>query len=184
MDEIFANKIKEYVKLIKVGDMSAVESLYVLFAPKLDVIGKRYFNQVDNDDFKQEFWLNIQKICTKCSFVKNCYGYLLKSAQNFAKNYLKKIKRANNRKISLTESVENSLEAKPFWEELEANDVVAKALKSLNKVEKETFLDSVYLEKSYREISKEQKVSKSQVGKIRSGATQKLKKFLQSVDKG
>jgi len=164
--------------------MSAVERLYVLFAPKLDVIGKRYFNEVDIDDFKQEFWLNIQKICNKCFFVTNCYGYLLKSAQNFAKNYLKKHKRDSNHKISITESVENSLQANLFWEDGESNDVVARALNTLEKKERDIFIDSVYMGKSYRKIAKEQKVSKSQVGNIRAEATQKLKNFLKSVDKG
>lgn len=183
MDEKFNNKIKECVNQIKDGDMFAVERLYVLFAPKLDIIGKRYFNEVDSEDFKQEFWLNIQKICNKCVFVFNCYGYLIKSAQNFAKNYLKKLKRDSSHKISLTEGVENSLQADPFWEEDEATDLVARALNTLDKIERDTFIDSVYMEKSYRKIAQEQKVSKSQVGNIRADATQKLKNFLKSVDK-
>lgn len=82
-----------YIKQIRRGEYSAVESLYRLIGNDLYFRAFHYTKDSSAaDDLMQDFWLNIDVYCKKIAVVSHGYAYLMRCFDNLCKDRLRKEK--------------------------------------------------------------------------------------------
>lgn len=178
MEEIKREIINKCIKGIKNGDEECLNTLYEIFSPRLYYIGLKYFRDCDIHDFVQDFWSDIQDICLKCVFVINGFGYLMKVAENRARNKYNKDKYRCNYEVVDIEQVKDYSYNETGIEQLEKNEIVENFFKELDNMEKKIIHMYFYESKTIRAISKEIKMPTSTIEYKKLKALEKLKKFL------
>lgn len=175
MEERKKEIINNCIKGIKIGDEDSLNTLYEIFSPRLYYVAIKYFKDVDVNDFVQDFWSDIQNICLKCVFVINGFGYLMKVAENRAKNKYKKDKKLYSIEVLDIERVKDYAYEGTCQENIEKNEFIEKCFRELDNVEKQ-IINAYYFEnKTIREIAKGMGLPKSTVEYKRLKALEKMK---------
>lgn len=178
--------IERCLKNISDGDRGAVEILYDLTQSGLYFTAFRYLhNEHDAEDLMSEFWTNIYDIAKKYRFSFNAYGYLNKTIANMALMRLRKKKRLLNAETPLTPEILERYEAvsfdgsdgKVYLGELRAS--FDKGFALLSYVEKSVIYLIYWEKRSIRDCARILKISKSQIGRIKKEAVEKLKAVLE-----
>lgn len=178
--------IDKCLKDISHGDRGAVSTLYDLAQSGLYFTAFRYLrNERDAEDLLSDFWANIYDIAKKYRFSFNAYGYLTKVVANMALMRLRKRKTLLNSEIPLTSEILERYEAVTFdgsYDKVYLGELCAsfdKGFGLLSDVEKSVIYLIYWEGKSIRDCARILKISKSQVGRIKSGAIEKLKATLE-----
>lgn len=143
-------------------------------------------NERDAEDLMSEFWANIYDIAKKYRFSFNAYGYLNKAVANMALMRLRKRKRLLNAETPLTAEILERYEAvsfdgsdgKVYLGELRAS--FDKGFGLLNHTEKSVIYLIYWEGRSIRDCARILKISKSQIGRIKKEAIEKLKAVLEN----
>ncbi len=175
--------INNYIKRIKKGDVESVENLHSLFSPRLYFIAIKYFKGEDVKDFVQDFWSNIQKICWGYRLVINGFNYLIKSAENLARNKYNKEKRIKRTEPVTLEDIKHYAYAETDIERIEQNELIETFFKQLPEIEIKIIFGLFFEEKTIRQVAKELDIPRATVGYKKLMALQKLKTYLTGLDK-
>ena len=179
--------IEKCLKNISDGDREAAGLLYDLTQSGLYFTAFRYLrNERDAEDLMSEFWANIYDIAKKYRFSFNAYGYLNKAVANMALMRLRKRKRLLNAETPLTAEILERYEAvsfdgsdgKVYLGELRAT--FDKGFGLLNHTEKSVIYLIYWEGRSIRDCARILKISKSQIGRIKKEAIEKLKAVLEN----
>ena len=175
MDKERKSTINKYLIGVKSRDKQSLDLLYDEISPTVRYIALKYLrNSFDVDDLVQDFWKDIYKIADGFIFFQNAFSYLCKVMTRRAINRYKSIYRQSVQQISLVD-YEISRDYSVSVENLEINYIVESAMQKLTKMEKIIVQLTFFEEKTVREIAKEVNLSKSQVGKLKLQALEKLK---------
>ena len=179
MTEEKNKRIHEILMKIKVERASEhVEALYDLISPAINHIGLKYLHDAEAaKELAQDFWADIYKTADRYSFYKNANAYLCRVATNMAINRYNKLKR-ENAYVTYVDYSDVNISDGNDAEAYELRLSVEQAMRTLDEVER-IIIQSTYFEgKTVRGIAEELGMSKSQVGRLKSQALEKLKEFL------
>ncbi len=165
---------------IKNRDKECLDLLYDLIAPTIRYISLKYLkNTNDADDLVQDFWADIFRLADNFVLIQNGFRYLCKAMTRKALNRCEKIGREKNKFVELVEydKLKNN-EIINFTPEIDLKIAVESVMEELDEIEKIVVQKTYFEDKAIREIAKELKCSKSQVGRIKLEAQDKLKQGL------
>lgn len=171
--------INKYLLGVKTGDRICLELLYKELASTIRFIALRYLqDDHDADDLVQDFWLDIYKTVKGFVCLQNGFNFLCKAMTRRAINRYKKLK---NERINCVEFVDYGIVDQERIGDIDLMNIRAKvdiAFAILTENEKVIIQLTYFEEKTIREIAKEMGVSKSQIGKLKLIALDKMKKQL------
>ncbi len=179
MDKNKKKLINECLMGVRRGDRDSLSALYDLIEPTIRYIALKYLkNEQDALDLEQDFWAEIYKYASKYRYFSNGFGYLCKIMTRLSINRYKK---RNGDLRYHAEFVE--IEDPVVFEEEAVNksatvSAVKAALKTLDQTERIIIELTYFEDKTITEIAKEIKISKSQVGRKKLRAIEKMKEFL------
>ena len=167
---------------IKNRDKESLDLLYELIAPNIRYISLKYLKNKDEaDDLVQDFWADIFRLSDNFLFIQNGFSYLCKAMTRKAINRCKKLGIEKNKFVEIVELDKIKINDFNFGYEIELKIVVETVINNLNDIEKIVIQKTYFEEKTVREIAKELKYSKSQVGRIKLEAVDKLKDGLTTL---
>lgn len=170
--------INELLIAIKRGEKEAVTSLYHEMAHTLRYIALKYLqNDADADDLVQEFWADIFHIAEKFSYVQNGFAYLCKIMKRRAINRCKAIFGRKEVRIGYVDYASLDTNDSGFSAEKDLQISIESAMRMLNEQEKIIIQETYFEDKTIRQISKDIGISKSNVGRIKLHALEKMKKY-------
>ncbi len=186
MDKQTKAEINECLFGIKKRDRDSIVRLYELIAHSIRFIALKYLkNEQDAEDLEQDFWADIYDIADGFSYFKNGFGYLCKVMTRMALNRYKKIHGEKQRAV---EAVDYSrilaFDENAAAQNLDDRIAVQKALDKLTPTERLVMQLIIFEDKTIMQIAKELNISKSQVGRLKKKAEDKLKKELTEYETG
>ena len=177
MDKQKKKEINESIVGVKNRDEEALNTLYFLVAHSIKYIALKFLkNEEDAQDLEQDFWASIYDIADKFTYLKNGFSYLCKVMSRMAINRYKKL---NVEKQHTVEFVDYG-RIEPFDEneviiDLDKRMAVQKAMETLSPKEQAIMQMAIFEDKTIVQTAKELGLSKSDVGRIRLEARNKLK---------
>ena len=136
-------------------------------------------NEEDSEDLEQDFWANIYSIADRYTYISNGFSYLCKIMNNMAINRYKKL---HGEKQHIVEVVDYNrihlFDENETIANLDDRIAVQKALDKLDSMEHQVMQLIIFEDMTIEQISKELKISKSKVGRIKLVALEKLKQEL------
>jgi len=186
MDKQTKAEINECLVRIKKGDNDSLVRLYNLAAHSIRFIALKYLkNEQDAEDLEQDFWADIYDIADGFSYFKNGFGYLCKVMTRMALNRYKKI---HGEKSHTVDAVDYNqvlaFDENAAAQNLDDRIAVQKALDKLSQTERLIMQLIIFEDKTIMQIAKELNISKSQVGRIKKKAEEKLKNELSEYKTG
>lgn len=180
MDRQKKTAINTCIMGIKRRDEKSVDVLYDLIGHTIRYIALKYVkNEEEANDLEQDFWANIYNIADGYTYFENGFGYLCKVMNNMATNRVSKYGDESKRTISFVDYRDIQVfDEATVIDKVNDRIVVEKALDKLKDLERIVIQLSVFEDKTLFQISKELKLPKSTVGRIRQKACEKLKKEL------
>ena len=164
---------------IKNRDREAINDLRYEMGHALEFIARKYLKKKeDAEDLVQDFWADIYDIADGFSYFKNGFSYLCKVITNRALNRYKQIYGEKQHVIeyvdysNIPSSHENTIS------DLENRIAVDEAFKKLTPTERIIMQLRIFEDKKIEDIAKELKMSKSDVGRKKLSAEEKLKREL------
>lgn len=172
-------EINNSLMAIKNRDSNAIAKLRSLAGHSLWFIARKYLKKLeDAQDLFQDFWADIYDIADGFSYFKNGYSYICKVMTNRAINRYRQI---HGEKEFVIEYVDFSNIPSSYNNDildLESRLAVEQAFKRLTPTERIIMQLRIYEDKSIVQIAKELKMSKSDVGRKKLEAEEKLKREL------
>ncbi len=186
MDEQTKKIINKCLIEIKNRNKKYIDILYYLIYDELKYIALKYLkNEEEVKDVVQDFWSDIYKNADNYNYIDNGYSYLCKIMTCMSINRYNKLQGERNH---IADDVEKSLiksfDENTAIEKLDYKLAVQKALNCLNPIERAVMNLIIYEEKTIVQISKDLKMSKSKIGRIKLLAEEKLKKELSAMGLG
>ena len=181
MDKQDLVKVNRCIERIKRGEGRApIEDLYALVGNAIRFAGLRYLGDTpEAEDEVQDFWLDIEAICAKCSVVSNGYGYLRKVFDNRCRMRLRSLSRAPTPlSAEALDAYEGGGDPDLSLRQQALKESFERAKGKMNELERKVFALVCYGEASVRDIAKQLDMSKSQVARIRQSMTVILKEVL------
>lgn len=177
MDSQRRNEINECILGIKKRDDASLIRLYNLIGHTIRAISIKYLRtKVDAEDLEQDFWAKIYDIADGFKYYNNGFGYLCKVMTNMARNRYKQI--YGNKKYvvaPINYDILSSFDESTMVENIDDMLAVHKAMGALDDSEKLVMQLVIFEDKTIMQIAKEIRMSKSQVGRIKKAAEEKLK---------
>ena len=164
------------LQLQKHGTGEYVEALYDLIGPTIRHIGLKYLHDTGlADDFVQDFWADIFQIADRYIFGFNAYAFLCKVATNRAIDRYRKLKgeAAHVSYIEYSQYPQLGTET-----DHELRLAVSMGMQQLPEIQRIIIQSTYFEDKTVRQIASELKMSKSQVGRLKQQALDKLKLYL------
>ncbi|MDE5601799.1 MAG: sigma-70 family RNA polymerase sigma factor [Clostridia bacterium] len=172
-------EINNSLLAIKNRDNNAIVILRDLAGHSLWFIALKYLKKKeDAEDLFQDFWADIYDIADGFSYFKNGYSYICKVMTNRAINRYRQI---HGEKEYVIEYVDFSNIPSSYNNEildLESRLAVEQAFKRLTPTERIIMQLRLFEDKGIEQIAKELKMSKSDVGRKKLEAEEKLKREL------
>lgn len=177
MDIQKKTEINECLISIKDGDDKAVARLYVLIAHSLRHIALKYLVEIEDVfDLEQDFWADIYKIAAGFIYTKNAFSYLSKVMTRMALNRYKKINGEKRHNVEPLEyNVGDGFDEFEVVAALDDKIAVWQALDKLDPILQKIIKLYIFEEKTLVQIAKEINMTKSQVGRFKKDAEEKLK---------
>ena len=164
---------------IKNRDREAINGLHHEMGDSLEFIARKYLKKdEDAEDLVQDFWADIYDIADGFSYFKNGFSYLSKVMTNMA---ISRYKQIYGEMKHVTQYVDYSNVPSSRQNEiskLESRIVVEDAFKRLTPTERVIMQLRIFEDKNIVQIAKELKMSKSDVGRKKLEAEEKLKREL------
>lgn len=165
---------------IKRRDEKSVDALYDLIGHTIRYIALKYCkNEEEANDLEQDFWANIYTIADGYRYFENGFGYLCKVMNNMAINRVDKNGDDAKHKMGFVDYRDiQTFDEATVIDKVNDRIAVEKALDKLSDLERIVIQLGVFEDKTIYQISKELKLPKSNVGRIKQKACEKLKKEL------
>ena len=158
------------------GKIEYVEQLWEDVSPMIRHVALKYWGQSDEaEDFIQDFWADIHRIARGFVFAQNGRAYLNRVANNRAINRYRQQKRAAAHVVFVDYS---TIPIACGEEDRALCLAVEQAMLRLSEVERIAVQQTYFEQKTVRQIARELGMSKSQIGRIKLEALEKLKALL------
>lgn len=170
-------KINKCLKGIQNRDEKSLILLYDLVAHSIRYIALKYLKkEQDAEDLEQDFWADIYNIADNFKYFKNGFSYICQVMTYMALNRYKKIHGELARTVDVIDY--NKIQVfddNIIVEKLDDKIAVQNALTKLDYQEQVIMQLIIFEDKTIMQIAKELGMSKSQVGRIKKDAQEKLK---------
>lgn len=186
MDEQTKKIINKCLMKIKNGNKKYVDVLYYLIAHKLKFVALKHLqNEEEVNDVEQDFWADIYKNAKNFKYADNGYSYLCRIMKCMAINRYNQIQTEKHHTVKDIETnLIDSFDENAIIENLDNRIAVQKALDKLEPKERAVMYLITYDDKTIEQVAKDLKISKSNVGRIKLSADEKLKKELFAMGLG
>lgn len=174
------SRVNRLLNRIKQGEHECVSELHDIMAPTLRYLALKYLkNEDEADDLVQDFWCDIVKYAQKYYFYKNGYGYLCKIMNRQALNRYNKLKRQNEQFDEYVDySKINGYQTNDIAEVVSLRNDINDAMSQLTETQKIIIQKAYFEGKTVREIASDMGISKTQVSRLKTSATEILKDVL------
>lgn len=179
MDKEKVERINDLIVGLKHGDEECIYELHSIMSPTIRYIALKYLrNENDAQDMVQDFWADINRICTLFIFSKNGFNFLCKAMTRRTINRYHKLKREKTITVHYVD-----YSAITHYDDCSSEDIgvraeISAALEKLSETERIIIQESFFEDKTIREIAKDLNISKTKVGELKLKAINFLKKEL------
>ncbi|MDE7329250.1 MAG: sigma-70 family RNA polymerase sigma factor [Clostridia bacterium] len=180
MDKEKKKSLNELLVKVRQGDEDSISRLYELMSPTIRYIALKYLkNECEADDLVQDFWYDIKKFANGFLIQKNAYSYLCKVMNRQALNRLKKLNRQDeNNKAFVDYANVKNYQTEESLETVDLRNDINNAMLKLTQMQQIIIQETLFEDKTIRQIAKDLGVSKSKVGRLRIEAIEILKNEL------
>ena len=162
---------------VKKRDNESLDKLYYLIGYTIRNIALKYLkNEEDAQDLEQDFWANIYTFADKYVYISNAFSYLCRIMTRMALNRYLKLHGEKQRIVNFVDYNKiHSFDENETIARIDNRIAVQSALNKLDETSQKVMQIRIFEDKTIEQIANDLKISKSEVGRIKLNAEEKLK---------